>query len=672
MAEPDYTAEFASKFGGALSEQDAKELGLPPPAPAAAPPAPADAPAAAPTFGGDVYQDPKTGLRYRRVGKNYRLIDDASAVHQEGAPPAAIPAEAAPSSEQSALQDEFAKKFGVDLKNVDKEPPPDPTDIDPQTGVPYAMTAHPWAAHFHNFVGAVIDALPAGHYLRQALDYAAVGDQAPQLEEASAAMAAAHPVEHAIGTGAGIIGSGAALGAAMPELFGGGVLEKAPMAIRAGVSAVANGSLGALDAVANGQDPETAGLVGGVLGGLGPKVGDAIGAAMKSTVVPYVTRLADDAMNRFGIKLGADQVANNPLVKMVAGFESAMPLAKNPAVAQGQRMDQWYRSISKQMGENYQRITSDVIQAAKKRIGGDFDAALSAAPPLQFDQPFAQYWARATGELSDPIYHSMDAPALNRINGLFDKVIDGFRQGGGELQPDMLQQMLRRDNWLDKAANSADPNVSSYARELKDRLEGLFERHAPPDVLKQWQTAKKQWWSMKTVEDAIKNHHDGMFSPEEFYRAVERNADHFASGGGGDLGRLAEIGTTFLKTERKNSWDLLAALKGAGRLAEIAGPAAAGLHLLGPVGTLAAGVPIGLGRLAGWAIRSPKLANRVAQSALGRAPSGAGNAVTRLLGRPPSAAAVARGGYPALVRSAQPLGQNYLSPPMPVGDEASQ
>ena len=678
MAEPDYAAEFAAKFGGSMSAKDAQDMGLPPPvqaAPAGGQPTIAQEqaaiPSAVPGVPSDIYQDPKTGLRYRRVGANYELIEPPASDDTQSATPGTAQPSGPPN--EAALQAEFAKKFGVDLKNVDKEPPPDPTEIDPKTGVPYAMSAHPWAAHVNNFVGAVIDALPAGHYLRQALDYAALGDQAPAMAQAEGAMAAEHPIEHAFGTGTGVIGGAAALGVAAPELFGGGALAKAPMAIRAGVSALANGSLGALDAVANGEDPKSAAVIGSILGGFGPGVGDAIERVMQTKVIPYTTQLASDAMNRFGINLGADQVANNPLIKTVAGFEHAMPFAKNPAAAQAQRMDQWYNSIGKQMGEDAPRITSDVIDGAKKRIGSQFDAALSKAPPLQFDAPFAKYWARATGELSDPIYHSMDTPALNRVNGLFDKVIDAFRQGKGEIQPDMLQNLLQRDNWLDKAANASDPNVAQYASELKDRLEGLFERQAPPDVAAQWQDAKRKWWTMRTVEDALKNHHDGNFSPEEFYRAVEKNTNNFAAGGGGDLGRLAEIGTAFLKTERKPAIDLRSILHGVVRVAEVAAAGSAGFHALGPAGAALAALPSAAGRLAGWTLRRPGLARSVARSALGQGRVGAGNAVTRVLGAPPNMGSMAaRGGWPALVQSAQPLARNYLSPPMPVGAEANQ
>ena len=705
MAEPDYSAEFMAKFGGSMSAKDAQDMGLPPPvhaAPAGAQPTIAQeqaaTPSAVPGVPSDIYQDPKTGLRYRRVGANYELIEPPASDDTQSATPGA--AQPAGPPNEAALQAEFAKKFGVDLKNVDKEPPPDPTEIDPKTGVPYAMSAHPWAAHVNNFVGAVIDALPAGHYLRQALDYAALGDQAPQMQQAEGAMAAEHPIEHAFGTGTGVIGGAAALGVAAPELFGGGALAKAPMAIRAGVSALANGSLGALDAVANGEDPKSAAILGSILGGFGPGIGDAIERAMQSKIIPYTTQLASDAIDRFKIPIKAyqDGVVNNPLIKTVRGFEQMMPLSKNAAADASKSMNAWYKAIADNtmdpkaasaMDAGMPRITRDILNMSDKNTSALYESTLGRAPPLQFDAPFAQYWARATGELSDPIYHSMDAPSLATVNGLFDKVIDGFRQGRGELQPEMLQSMLKKDNWLDKAVDSPKEEVSKWAGELKDKLRGLFERQAPPDVLKDWRTANQRWRANRILEDAIGKDHAGNFTPEKFYQAVEKHTPDFATSGGGTIGRLAEIGTSFLKSETNRPADMRAVLHAVGSgtrsLAEVALAGGAGFHALGPYGLALAAAPIAAGRIAGWALRRPGVAKSAVRSALGQGPERAGNALTRylfgedragdvlpraLLGGPRGV--VSRGGWPALVQSAQPVARNYLSPPMPAGAEASQ
>lgn len=439
----------------------------------------------------------------------------------------------------------------------------------------------------------------------------------------------AHPIAAEVGHFTGqVAGYGAAVVGA-PAAFG---IGASSLATGAAVSGTTNALVAAADAYARGEDPLRAAEIGGALGAAGPVVGQAAKTLFTSYVAPEVARLADLAMNKFGIPLGADLLSANPMVRFASSVMNRMPLSGGTK-AVAERHKAFTRAVAGLMGENADALTPSVMRNAKARIGNMFEYAAKNTPQVGADAQLGKDWTIILDEIRNPVDRALTQDERKIVEKQLQNVLDLFAKGRGSITGQQYQQITRQGTMLDRALNSTNPNIKHYAIMIKASLDDALLRFAPPDAAQMLATARKQWWVMKTVEDLAEKAPTGEISPSLLMGAVRSNTGTMAYGGGGDIAELARIGQLFLKeAPSSGTAERSLIMKTATELASAGGLWSVFHHPAAAVAGLV--VPVALGRIAGGIARSPKLANHLVQSAIngpGTLASGIGSAATAIV-----------------------------------------
>ncbi len=414
-----------------------------------------------------------------------------------------------------------------------------------------------------------------------------------------------------------------------------------------GSSLATHGALqgGAAGALLSGQSDASIGsqaLTGAAAGALAGPVAGAVGAGASALagkaggVVTEVAQLAKLARDKYGIPVTAPQMSENSLVRIANDQSSKLPFSGAGSSAAATQTA-WQKAVIGEMGETADRATPAVMNRAATRIGGVFDD-VAARTNVAVDNPMMTALGRVETEAAAA---PLGAEGQSAIKTQIDNVMTAAAKGNGTLTGEAYQQLTRSGSPLQRAEHAADPNVRHYAGQIRDALDGAFERSASAADKPALQQARAQWRAMKTIEDLVEKSPDGNLSPALLMGQVRSASAKFdgstggmAYTGGGNLGDLARIGQQFLKPPPNSGTPdrmLVNALLGGGAVsAAIANPWSI------------AAVPAGLAanRLVGGYLRSGGLANRMIDSSLN--PSTAASRAAPIVG---PAAAI---GYNAL------------------------
>ena len=405
-----------------------------------------------------------------------------------------------------------------------------------------------------------------------------------------------------IGRTVGLAANGALQGAAAGALTAG--QSDAPISQQMGQGAMWGAAAGPV-----------AGLVGAGAKALGGLATGAAGGAPAD-----MAALAKVARDTYGIPIQAPQISKNTLLRAANEQSSRLPFS-GAGGGEAAQQSAWQRAVSQQMGENTDRITPEVMSSAAKRIGSVFND-VAARTKIAVDEPLMNALGQIETEAnSAPLGHGGTEAIRNQISN----ILDTATKNNGQLDGQAYQQLTRAGSPLSRAESAADPNVRYYAGQVRDALDGAFQRSAAPEDQAALGKARGQWRAMKTIEDLVEKSPDGNLSPALLMGQVRNASNRFdgstggmAYTGGGALGDLARIGQAFLKPSPNSTTADRALVNG---LAIGGGGILSGLsaHPLS-----AAGIPVALGanRLAGAYLRSGGYANRVINSSInGASPS---------------------------------------------------
>jgi len=473
------------------------------------------------------------------------------------------------------------------------------------------------------FAGGVIEGLPVvGPAVKSGVDQGVAwlrslsSGKTPEEElEAIKAMSERTKAEHPIASTAGeITGQLAGYGAgvvAAPTAFGIGM----PLVSGAATSGITNALVAAADAYARGEDPIKAATIGGGLGVAAPVVGRAAQKLFTSYVVPEVARLADLAIHKFGIPLGADLLSSNPMIRFASSVVERMPMTGGTAAREA-RQAAFNRAVARTIGETDDLLTPAAMSRARTRIGGMFEGVANRTPTIGADSQFGDDLTRILDDIRNPVDRALAADERAVVEKHLNRVIELFqRSGNGTITGRQYQQLTRRGTALDRAAGSANPNIAYYAQQIKSALDDVLSRFAPPEALADLATAKQQWWALKTIEPLAAESPLGNISTAKLMHRVANNSQNMAYGSGGDLADLARIGQAFLK-EAPSSGTAERAL--IGKILTEAGSAAGfwAMFQHPTAAILGLGLPVAVGRAAGAVARSPRIANALVRAAI--------------------------------------------------------
>lgn len=408
--------------------------------------------------------------------------------------------------------------------------------------------------------------------------------------------------------GLGAAGQAAGATRAGQAIQSGGRAIMAPTGIRQ--AAAVGGAVGAMQPVT--EDESRAGNVAiGAGAGIG---GEAIGRGLGRLVRPVRSqltqaeaRVAADA-NRLGVPLTiAQQTGSRPLKIAESVLESHPITAGTQQAAKQAQRNQFNSAVARTIGQQAEEITPEVMETARKQIGGEFNR-LAANVDAPIDDTFFLRLADVERGLTDNIPIKDQSPRLRTLINEAVNLIDSGRMDGRFFQ----ETRSALGKLAKNVANDPNRQYKGELLETIDNFTGLIDDYAGKSMQagdkEAWKQARLQWRNLKTIEKAVDTT-SGNVSPAKLATATKKaNQSGYMYGRGeSDLDALGRVGSAFIKDQIPDS-------------------GTAGRQMAERVMTLGGGVPLGIGVMdptAGLAtgaayLGGPLLAQKMMQSPLGR------------------------------------------------------
>lgn len=360
---------------------------------------------------------------------------------------------------------------------------------------------------------------------------------------------------------------------------------------------------------------ELVGNVGGAAAtGVGTSVARTVRGAVSDVSAADATlgRLAKD---KYDIPINAQDLSSNAAYRIAADQASKLPFSgAGPSAAA--KHNAWQGAIAKEMGEpNATAFTSEVMDRARTRIGGEFDRVANST---SIDTPSVNAMIGDLATIERDMHMVLPTNELPKLKAQLDNIVDVASKQNGTIGGDSYQALTRKGAPLDLAERSTDPNVRHVASQIRDALDDAFVRSASLEDQAALVRAKYQYRVMRTIDQLVAGSRDGNITPAGFMQKVVTTSRKFDSPtggiaytGGGNIGELARIGQLMRPSPNSSTADRAAinALTFGG------GPTLAYL-MENPY--LLATVPAGLAtnRAVGAWTRSGPLANKVMTNAL--------------------------------------------------------
>jgi hypothetical protein len=305
-------------------------------------------------------------------------------------------------------------------------------------------------------------------------------------------------------------------------------------------------------------------------GGVGGAAGTALARAPGALAEPFKKSLGDigekavQTLRDAGVPLDIAQATGSSFLQRSKAMLNDNPFTANAEqVFAAQQKSAYNKAIAKTMGEDAAAITPDVIQAAKTRLGQNYDD-LASRNKIHFDDELKNSLA----EIKDRASNALADTQFSVIDKAIKSIENKAESSGGVIDGTQYKNIKRLLNDIEKQ------NVpgSHYAGEMKELLLETLSRSAQKSgstadvqLLKE---TNRQYGNMKKIEDIVSRDVEGNVSPSLLSNSLatksKRNALYQEDP---QLANLARAGKLILENKTPNSGTVA-------RLAAQAAPAA--------------------------------------------------------------------------------------------------
>ena len=297
--------------------------------------------------------------------------------------------------------------------------------------------------------------------------------------------------------------------------------------------------------VINPDDVGNGALIGAATPGAIKLAGKA-GGALADLVRPSVNAspLAKKAVDQYGIPLSIADVTDSRAVKAARSFLGDLPVIGRPAQAlKDQQTKAFNKAVGSTFGASDESLTPQVMDAAKKRLGGEFDRIWNNNT-LQVDgQMFQKLSDMDTLAAKLPRNEGQSLKA--ELQDLFSKMQQD--QSGNLFVPgdvaNKFQSYIRR-----RAESSA--GLRNELGDLRQTIIGAFNRSVRPEDAASLTANRAQYKALKTVEPLLNSAEAGVAGRASgdvpmslLPNAVNRS---YSNPAGVPLAELSSIGSRFL------------------------------------------------------------------------------------------------------------------------------
>lgn len=358
-------------------------------------------------------------------------------------------------------------------------------------------------------------------------------------------VAATWPVGGVLGAGVKAVAPGAT-GLANALTTGGMRAGATPGALNMGARVIGGATTGgASAALVNPDEAGTGAIVGGLLP---PAVAGAHKAfrAVGSTLAPIGANkdLAKTAIQKYEIPLGLADISSNGTIKGLRSILNDVPLVGGVGAAQRENVQAGFnKAVGNTFGAPETKLTADVVDAAKKRMGAEFDR-IWGQNVLQVDAPLISKTI-ALRQQAAKLPKNEGASLNAEINDLLSKMQPDAN--GGLFIPgdaaNKFQSYLRR-----RADGSA--GLKNELSDLRQEIIAAFNRGVSPQDAAALTKNRSQYKAFKTVEPLLNSAEAGVAGrmPGDVPAALlpQAVARQYSSAAGTPLADLSQIGSRFI------------------------------------------------------------------------------------------------------------------------------
>jgi hypothetical protein len=333
------------------------------------------------------------------------------------------------------------------------------------------------------------------------------------------------------------------------------------------------------------ENAVTSGALGGTAGGVAKVVGRAL-KPVRSEVSRGIDKLMDYAEAK-GFKLSAGQRTGSRHLQNAEAALDTLPTSGSPLGKYRDHNQQTAnRIVAKEMGEEADAVTPEVIEGARTRIGGVMDS-LTKARQFDVDHKFFDDVFRIRAQYGQTLKGQQSA----QIRSMIDELATGSKLRKPQITAEQYQRTASELKQEAEAAFRSGTGVADakVKRELANALEDLAERNFTGEELAAFQEARRQYSATLIAEKAVRPDGSGDIMIEKVAGATKKHRRVATRQGTTDeLVELGRLGQGLKKQLIPNSgtaersWWLQALQNPIGH----AGLGYAGLGPIGAVGAL--------------------------------------------------------------------------------------
>lgn len=291
-----------------------------------------------------------------------------------------------------------------------------------------------------------------------------------------------------------------------------------------------------------------------ITAGIGPEAGVAERAATApmnmeplglAKVPPEMAGLANKAVNKFNIPLARSQVEQGNFAKTLASTAKEIPFSGAEGFARKQQLA-FNKAVASTIGQDTDKITPEVVDAAHLAIGEQFDNVLAGRRVNVSDSIYNRL-----SQIKEDAFDNLTSEHAKIIEKNVNKFVNDIDHDG-TISGEKLNSL--RSN-IASVIKGTKNDATMYMRRILttvidasvDGLPEGFEGKAKLNA------ARLQYKNLKTVEPLAAKNPTGDIPPSLLLQRVLTKFPNFSRGGGGDLGDLARIGKTYLQDPIANS-----------------------------------------------------------------------------------------------------------------------
>lgn len=293
-----------------------------------------------------------------------------------------------------------------------------------------------------------------------------------------------------------------------------------------------------------------------------------------------------DVLREQGVPLTPGQTTGNRGIQIMESVMESLPGSGGMQRALNNRQREAFnRAVTATTGDPVPAFTQAERQARRADLGQTFER-LASGTTVNLDQPFVT-------QLDDALtrYRQQLPPDVYRnVEQRLESLIGAATQPGNPQIPGDIYQRIR-SSLSRQATNMGDREAAGALREMRNALDGAARRSLPADVAQEWDTVRRQWANLRTIENSMRNADAavGDIAPRALGQAVDTANRRGASR---DLTDLAAGGRRIVADQIANSgtpsrlfWQNLVTGGGIGGTAYGAtgSPTIAAVSLLAPV-----------------------------------------------------------------------------------------